>query len=101
MINSAHAVSSQLNLNSHIKSHLSFCDAVSLVPFLVTLITRYVAYLVSLGHNYGTILNRLSSIKHIHKLLGHELKCNSDYRYKLLLHGAKLHLVIAINVRHP
>ena len=83
------------------KSYLSFCDAVSLVPFPVTLITRYVAYLMSLGHDYGTTLNHLSSIKHIHKLLGQELKWNSDYRYKLLLRGAKLHLVIAVNVRHP
>ena len=52
-----------------------FCDAVSQVPLpvTVTLITRYVAYLVSLRCAYSQILNHLSSIKHIHKLLGHEL----------------------------
>lgn len=99
MINSAYAVSSQRN--SHIKSCLSFCDAVWLVPFPVTLIKRYVAYLVSLGHVYGTILNHLSSIKHIHKLLEHELKWDSDYRYKLLLRGTKRHLGIAVKRKTP
>ena len=85
LIHSAYAFSSQRNLNSHIKSYLSFCDAVSFVPFpvTVTLIIRYVAYLVSLGRAYGTILNHLS------KLLGHGLNWDSDYCYKLLLHGAE------------
>ena len=36
----------------------------------VKLITRYIAYLVSLGRVYGTILNHLSNIKHMHKFLG-------------------------------
>ena len=99
----AYAVSSQRNLNSHIKSHLSFCDAVSLVPLpvTVTLIIRYVAYLVSLGHAYGTSLNHLSSIKHMHKFLGHELNWDSDYRYKLLLCSAKHHLGIAVKGKAP
>ena len=47
----------------------------------VKLITRYIAYLVSLGHVYGTILNHLSSMKHMHKFLGHDLTWDSDYRY--------------------
>lgn len=94
----AYAVSSQRNLNSHIRSYLSFCDAVSLLPLpvTVTLIIRYVAYLVSLSRAYGTSLNHLSSIKHMHKLLGHELNWDSDYRYKLLLCSVKHHLGIAV-----
>ena len=80
LINSAYVGSSKRNLYSHIKSYSFFCDAASVVPFpvTVTLITRYVAYLVSLGRAYGTILNHLSSLKHMHKLLGHELTCDSE-----------------------
>lgn len=58
-------------------------------------------YLVSLGRAYGTILNHLSSIKHMHKLLEHELTWDSDYRYKLLLRGAKHHLGIAVKHKAP
>ena len=73
LISRAYADSTQWNLNSHIKSYITLCEVVSSAPFPVTLklITPYIAYLVSLGRVYGTILNHLSSIKHMHKLLGH------------------------------
>ena len=72
VIERAYADSTRQNLNSHIKIYLTFCEAVSSTPFPMTvkLITRYIAYLVSLGRVYGTILNHLSSIKHMHKFLG-------------------------------
>ena len=65
----------------------------------VKLITRYIAYLVSLGRVYGTILNHLSSIKHMHKFLGHDLTWDSDYRYKLLLRGVKRYLGNSISAQ--
>ena len=86
LITRAFADSTQQNLNSHIKSYITFCEAVSSAPFPVTVtsITCYIAYLVSLGRVDGTILNHLSSIKHMHKLLGYELTWDhNDYRYKL------------------
>ena len=67
----------------------------------VTLITRYVSYLVLLGRAYGTILNHLSSIKHMHELLRYELNWDSDYCYILLLHGDKRHLGIAVKRQAP
>ena len=72
LIERAYADSTRRNLISHIKIYLIFCEAVSFAPFPVTvqLITRYIAYLVSLGRDYGTILNHLSSIQHMHKFLG-------------------------------
>ena len=72
VIERAYADSTRQNLNSHIKIYLTFCEAVSSTPFPMTvkLITRYIAYLVSLGRVYGTILNHLSSIEHMHKFLG-------------------------------
>ena len=82
LINSAYADSNQRNLHSHIKSYLFFCDFASVVrfPVTVTLNTSYAAYQVSLGRAYRTILNHLSSLKHMHKLLGHALTWDSDYR---------------------
>ena len=65
------------------------------------LITRYIAYLVSLGRVYGSILNHLSSNKHMHKLLGHDLTWDSDYRYKLLLRGVKRYLGTAVQRKAP
>ena len=62
----------------------------------VTLNTSYAAYQVSLGRAYRTILNHLSSLKHMHKLLGHELTWDSDYCNKLLLRGGKRHLGTAV-----
>ena len=67
----------------------------------VKLITRYIAYLVSLGRVNGTILNHLSSIKHMHKFLGHDLTWDSDYRYKLLLRGVKRYLGTAVQRKAP
>ena len=67
----------------------------------VKLITRYIAYLVSLGRVHGTILNHLSSIKHMHKFLCHDLTWDSDYGYKLLLRGVKRHLGTAIQSKAP
>ena len=37
----------------------------------------------------------------MHKLLGHELTWDSDYRYKLLLRGAKRHLGTAVKCKAP
>ena len=37
----------------------------------------------------------------MHKLLGHKLTWDSDYRYKLLLPGAKLHLDTALKRKAP
>ena len=103
LIERAYADSTRRNLNSHIKIYLTFCEAVSFAPFPVTvqLITRYIAYLVSLGRVYGTILNHLSSIKHMHKFLGHDLTWDSDYRYKLLLRGVKRYLGTAVQRKAP
>ena len=103
LIERAYADSTRRNLNSHIKIYLTFCEAVSSAPFPVTvkLITRYIAYLVSLGRVYGTILNHLSSIKHMHKFLGHDLTWDSDYRYKLLLRGVKRYLGTAVQRKAP
>ena len=103
LIERAYADSTRRNLNSHIKIYLTFCEAVSSAPFPVTvkLITRYIAYLMSLGRVYGTILNHLSSIKHMHKLLGHDLTWDSDYRYKLLLRGVKRYLGTAVQRKAP
>lgn len=91
LIERAYADSTRQNLNSHIRNYLIFCEAVSSAPFpvTVTLITRYIAYLFSLGRVYRIILNHLSSIKKMHKFLGHDLTWDCDYRYKLLLRGVK------------
>ena len=70
-------------------------------PVTVTLITRYIAYLVSLSRVYGTILNHLSSIKHMHKLLGHELTWDTDYQYKLILRRAKRYLGTEVKRKAP
>ena len=103
LIERAYADSTRRNLNSHIKIYLTFCEAVSSAPFPVTvkLITRYIAYLVSLGRVYGTILNHLSSTKRMHKFLGHDLTWDSDYRYKLLLRGVKRYLGTAVQRKAP
>ena len=100
LIKRAYADSTRRNLNSHIKIYLTFCEAVSSALFQVTvkLITRYIAYLVSLGHVYGTILYHLSSIKHMHKFLGHDLTWDSD---KLLLRGVKRYLGTAVQRKAP
>ena len=92
MITRAYADSPQWKLNSHIRSYITFWEAVSSAPFpvTVTMITQYIAYLVSPGRIYGTILNHLSSITHMHKLLGHELTWDTDYHYKLMLRGANV-----------
>ena len=37
----------------------------------------------------------------MHKLLGHEMTWDSDYRYKLLLRGAKRHLGTAVARKAP
>ena len=60
LIERAYADSTRQNLKSHIKIYLTFCEVVSSTPFPVTvkLIKRYIAYLVSLGCVYGTILNQ-------------------------------------------
>ena len=58
-------------------------------------------YLVLLGRACGTILNHLSSPKHMHKLLGHALTWDSDYCYKLLSRGAKHHLGTAVKRKPP
>ena len=59
-------------------------------------LSDYIAYLFSLGRVYGIILNHLSSIKHMHKFLGHDLTWDSDYRYKLLLRGVQRYLGTAV-----
>lgn len=37
----------------------------------------------------------------MHKLLGHDLTCDSDYRYKLMLRGAKRYLGTAVKQKAP
>ena len=37
----------------------------------------------------------------MHKLLGHEMTWDSDYRYRLLLRGAKRYLVTAVARKAP
>ena len=57
----------------------------------------YIAYLVAQNRTYGTILNHLSSLKHAHQLAGYELTWSSDYRFQLLLRGAKRFLGQAVS----
>lgn len=82
---------------------MRFCQALNLHPFPVTvrLVLRYIAYLVSLGRAYGTILNHLSALKHFHKFLGYDLLWDKDYRLQLLLRGTKRHLGATVVRKAP
>ena len=87
----SHAESTHANINAHCRAYRRFCFSFGLLPFPASKFTvfRYIAYLVQLGRAYGTILNHLSSIKHVHQYLGLALTWDSDYHYKLLLRGCK------------
>ena len=67
LIERAYADSTRRNLNSHVRIYLTFCEAISSAPFpvTVTLITRYIAYLVSLDRVYATILNHLRRLERV------------------------------------
>ena len=47
------------------------------------------------------ILNHLTSIKNMHKFLGHDLTRDSDYCYKLLIRGVKCYLGTAVQCKAP
>ena len=95
----AHAPSTQTNMTAHARSFRNFCEQYSLCTFPVSLesISLYVAYLVAHRRAYGTILNHISSLKHFHQLAGYELTWSSDYRFTLLLRGAKRFLGQAVS----
>ena len=95
----AHAPSTQKNITAHIRSYHTFCELRALQPFLISVRSGilYIAYLVAQNRVYGTILNHLSSLKHAHQLAGYELTWSSDYRFQLLLQGAKLFLGQAVS----
>ncbi|CAH3120246.1 unnamed protein product, partial [Porites lobata] len=67
-------------------------------PISVKSISLYVAYLVAQKRAYGTVLNHISSLKHAHQLAGSELTWSSDYRFQLLLRGAKRFLGAAVSL---
>lgn len=99
----SHAESTKLNINSHCKIYSRFCSDHGLKPFPVsrTAIFRYITYLVHLGRAYGTIVNHLSSIKHMHKFLGFKLDWDQDYHYKLLLRGCQRFIGLSSNRKLP
>lgn len=95
----AHATSTQKNITAHIRSYHKFCELRALEPFPISVRSGilYIAYLVAQNRTYGTILNHLSSLKHAHQLAGYELTWSSDYRFQLLLRGAKRFLGQAVS----
>lgn len=99
LISCAHATSTQKNIAAHIRSYRTFCDlrALQSFPISVKSISLYVAYLVAQKRAYGTVLNHISSLKHAHQLAGSELTWSSDYRFQLLLRGAKRFLGAAVS----
>ena len=95
----AHAPSTQKNMAAHVRSFRNFCEQYSLCTFPISLesISLCVAYLVAHRRTYGTILNHISHLKHFHQLAGYELTWSSDYRFTLLLRGAKRFLGQAVS----
>lgn len=95
----SHAESTHANINVHFQAYRRFCLSFGLSPFLATKFTifRYITYLVQLGRAYGTIINHLSSIKHVHQYLGLALTWDTDYHYKLLLRGCQRFIRTAPN----
>ena len=95
----AHAPSTQKNIAAHIRSYRTFCELRALQPFPISVqsIILYISYLVAQKRAYGTILNHISSLKHAHQLAGYELTWSSDYRFQLLLRGAKRFLGQAVS----
>lgn len=99
LVSLAHASSTQKNMAAHACSFRNFCEQFFLCTFPISLksISLHVAYLVAHQRAYGTILNHISSLKHFHQLAGYELTWSSDYRFTLLLRGAKRFLGQAVS----
>lgn len=95
----AHAPSTQKNVAAHICSYQTFCELRALQPFPISVQSsiRYISYLVTQKRTYGTILNHISSLKYAHQIARYELTWSSDYRFQLLLSGAKQFLGQAVS----
>ena len=80
-----------------------FCRSVACSPFPIEiqLLIRYVAHLTLSGRSFGTISNHLSSLKHVHQLLGFGKVWDTHYRFQLVLRGAKRYLGVSANRKHP
>lgn len=91
--------STQKNITAHIRSYHTFCEPRALQPFPISVWSGIlcIAYLVAQNRAYDTILNHPSSLTHAHQLAGYELTWSSDYRFQLLLRGAKRFLGQAVS----
>lgn len=91
--------STQKNITAHIRSYHTFCVPRALQPFPISVWSGilYIAYLVAQNRTYDTILNHPGSLTHAHQLAGYELTWSSDYRFQLLLRGAKRFLGQAVS----
>ena len=65
------------------------------------MLIRYVAYLTLSGRTYATIINHISSLKHVNQLLGFGKVRYSHYRFHLVLRGVKHYLGVSPNRKHP
>lgn len=94
----SHATSTQKNIAAHIRSYQTFCElrALQSFPTRFEYISLYVAYLVMQKRAYGTMLDHISSLKHVHQLAGYDLTWSSDYHFQLLLQGVKCFLGQAV-----
>ena len=60
------------NIKTHINVYTRFCHSIRASPFPVQidLPICYVVYLTFSGRTYATIINHISSLKHVNQLLG-------------------------------
>ena len=78
-------------MQSHFLLFTQFCSNLSVQPFPVQpeTILRYVSFLSATDRSYGTVQNRISTIKHYHCLFGFHPGWENLYSFQLALHGCK------------
>ena len=72
LLHHAFAESTHWNIKSYVNLYIRFYNSVTCSPFPVEVVfvIRYVAHLTLSGRTFGTIVNHLSSIKHVNQPLG-------------------------------
>lgn len=72
LLHHAFTESTNRNIKSYVNVYTRFCNSVACSPFPVEVdfLIRYVAHLTLSGRTFGTIINHLSSIKHVNQPLG-------------------------------
>ena len=103
LVHLAFAASTHKNIKSHVNVFTMFCHSVRASPFPVQidLLIHYVAYLTLSGRMYATIINHISSLKHVNRLLGFRKVWVTHYCFQLVLRGVKHYLGVSPNHKHP